>query len=51
MKLLCNSNLVKTRDEGKWTYYFLDPAGVERVKKFLDNITAKKENCICGKGI
>jgi ArsR family transcriptional regulator len=47
MKLLCSSGLVKARDEGKWTYYFLDPSGVERIKKFLDNITAKKENCIC----
>jgi ArsR family transcriptional regulator len=47
MKLLCGSGLVKARDEGKWTYYSLDPYGIDRVKKFLDNITANKEDCIC----
>ncbi len=47
MKLLCESGLVKGRNEGKWTYYSLDAEGINKAKLFLCTITSKKEDCIC----
>lgn len=40
MKILCDSGIVTGRKEGKWTYYSLNPNGVERAKQLLDRITA-----------
>lgn len=47
MKLLCDSGLVKGRNEGKWTYYSLDADTINRTKRFLTAITSDKESCIC----
>jgi len=47
MKLLCKSGLVKSRDEGKWMYYFLDIDGIASAKKFFNSITTEKDNCFC----
>lgn len=49
MKLLCESGLVKARNEGKWTYYSLDEESINKTKQFLCTITSDKENCICKK--
>lgn len=47
MKLLYECGLVKSREQGKWTYYSLDAEGVSRTKQFFCAITSDKENCIC----
>lgn len=47
MKLLCESGIVKGREEGKWTYYSLDDEIIIKTKQFFDTITSDKENCIC----
>lgn len=47
MKLLCECGLVKGRNEGKWTYYSLDPNTVSSAKRFFNAITSDKESCIC----
>ena len=40
MKLLCDSGVVASRKEGKWTYYSIDKKGVERARKLLEQTTA-----------
>lgn len=50
MKILCDSEIVKGRKEGKWIYYAFDSVGIERAKKLFDQITGVKvttasENC------
>ncbi len=47
MKVLCECGLVKCREEGKWTYYTLDPEAIARTKQFFQELTSDKENCIC----
>ncbi|HWR22452.1 MAG TPA: metalloregulator ArsR/SmtB family transcription factor [Feifaniaceae bacterium] len=47
MRLLCESGLVKGREQGKWTYYSLDADTVGRTKRFFDGVTSDKENCMC----
>jgi len=40
MKILCESGIVRCRQEGKWTHYSLSPEGCERAKRLLDEFTA-----------
>lgn len=47
MKILCECRLVKSRSEGKWTYYSLDHDAIQQTKDFLATITSGKEDCIC----
>lgn len=47
MKLLCECELVRGREQGKWTYYSLDTDTVSRIKQFFCALTSQKENCIC----
>ena len=47
MKLLCESGIVNSRNEGKWTYYSLDEETISRTIQFLNAITSDKESCIC----
>lgn len=47
MKLLCECGIVKSRNEGKWTYYSLDLAGIAKARQYLCSITSDKEDCIC----
>lgn len=44
MKLLCECGLVKSREQGKWTYYSLDANTVSRIMRFLCDITSVKKN-------
>lgn len=50
MKLLCECGLVKSREQGKWTYYSLDTDTVRRVRQYLCDITSDKRDCICKDG-
>ena len=47
MKILCDSNLVIGRKEGKWVYYSLCDEVVQEFKSFLHEITSFTETCIC----
>lgn len=39
MKILCDSGIVESRKDGKWTYYKISVDGRERALKLLDTIT------------
>ena len=39
MKILCESGLVASRPDGKWTHYRLDPAGREVAIRLLKELT------------
>ena len=43
MKLLCECGLVKSREQGKWTHYSLDQAGINEAMRFFASITSAKE--------
>lgn len=42
MKILCDSGLVASRQEGKWTHYRLSGAGRERAVKLLLALTTPR---------
>lgn len=46
MKLLCECGLVKSRQEGKWTYYSLDNDTISKTEQFFCAITSDKGNYI-----
>ncbi|MEI0488013.1 metalloregulator ArsR/SmtB family transcription factor [Brachyspira pulli] len=39
MKILCDSNIVVGRKEGKWTYYSFNPDGIKNAEKLLNYYT------------
>jgi ArsR family transcriptional regulator len=39
MKVLCDSGLVKSRQEGKWTYYKINLEGSQNAQNLLKKIT------------
>lgn len=41
MKILVDSNLVKSRKEGKWTHYSLSSEGLETARKYLEHLSEK----------
>ena len=43
MKILCDSGIVVSREEGKWTHYRISPDGSERAIGLLREITATRE--------
>ena len=47
MKLLCESGLVRSRREGKWTYYSLDLETINRAKEYLGSVSSSKATCLC----
>lgn len=47
MKSLSESNIVKSRKEGKNTYYQLNQKEIESLNGFLQTIFKDTENCIC----
>jgi len=47
MKLLCGCELVKGRNEGKWTHYSLNLETISKTKEFFFAITSDKGDCIC----
>ena len=40
MKILCESGLVESRQEGKWTHYRLSESGRQRALALLEELTA-----------
>ena len=43
MKILCDSELVSSRKEGKWMYYSISRTGVERFREMVANYA----RCYC----
>lgn len=43
MKILCESGIVASRKEGKWTHYSINTAGVNYAKKMLRALTEVRE--------
>ncbi len=43
MKSLCESGLVKAREDGKWTHYTLNSETVAKTKHIFNDITALAE--------
>ena len=48
MKILCDSGIVASREEGKWTHYRIDPQGIEVAIAMLREIVATNQSGICG---
>ena len=44
MKILCDSGIVISREEGKWTHYRISQQGSEKAIQLLKEITAATEN-------
>ena len=44
MKILCDSGIVISREEGKWTHYQISQQGREKAIQLLKEITAVTEN-------
>ena len=44
MKILCDSGIVTSREEGKWTHYQISKQGSEKAIELLKEITAVTEN-------
>lgn len=47
MKTLCDSDLVKSRREGKWMHYTLNDEVIRSLRAFLAETTTSSESCIC----
>ena len=49
MKILCESGIVSSREEGKWTHYRIDSEGSRKALQLLSDITTvtECEDC-CG---
>ena len=43
MKILCDSGIVTSREEGKWTHYRISQQGSEKAIQLLKEITAVTE--------
>ena len=43
MKILCDSGIVTSREEGKWTHYQISRQGSRRALELLREITAVSE--------
>ena len=55
MKILCDSGLVESRQEGKWTHYRLSREGREAALDLLRQLTtpdaeAQSSGCACRRG-
>ena len=44
MKILCDSGIVTSREEGKWTHYQISKEGSEKAIELLKKITAVTES-------
>lgn len=51
MKILCDSGIVVSRQEGKWTHYCLSSSGRDKAVELLKKLTTpdneQKTNCPC----
>lgn len=49
MKILCDCGLVKSRKEGKWTYYEISCCMFKEFKSYFEQIVCYKDAaCCCG---
>jgi ArsR family transcriptional regulator len=48
MKVLCESGIVESRQEGKWTHYCLSKSGCEKAEELLRELTAPEPEQKCG---
>ena len=44
MKILCDSGIVRSREEGKWTYYRISRKGSDQAIELLKEMTAVTES-------
>lgn len=44
MKILCDSGIITSREEGKWTHYQISKRGSEKAIELLKEITAASES-------
>ena len=49
MKILCESGIVTSREEGKWTHYQISRQGSEKAIELLKEITSVSEHGDCCK--
>ena len=53
MRILCDSGIVSSRTEGKWTHYRICPEGSKRAQERLQALTQQSPcssaGCHCGK--
>ena len=42
MKILCDAGIVKSRRDGKWNYYSIDPDGCEYARRLIKQVAEKK---------
>ena len=47
LKILFDCDLIKARNEGKWTYYSLNEEIIEKAKQSLCFLFQDKSKCIC----
>ena len=47
MKILCESGIIGSRKEGKWTYYSISDKGTEYAKNLLTELTTLTDVCEC----
>jgi ArsR family transcriptional regulator len=47
MKILCTSNIVISRREGKWTYYTINIDGIDNAKVLLSEFSDATQNSEC----
>ena len=47
MKILCESGIIGSRKEGKWTYYFMSNEGTQCAKDLLTELTTLTDVCEC----
>ena len=52
MKILCDSGIVTSREEGKWTHYSISEAGSRRAAQLLVELLSPTGglSCACGTG-
>ena len=50
MKILCDSGIVTSREDGKWTHYQISKEGSEKAIELLKKITAVSESSTECKG-
>lgn len=44
MKILCDSGIVTSTQEGKWTHYCLSPSGRDYALELLKKLTTEEQN-------
>ena len=47
MRVLCDSGIVASRQEGKWTHYWIDPEGRAKAVALIGELTAPVTESSC----